>query len=130
MFRTLDAMRSKTFFWDSLTRIRSLPCNPCAAGFSAAVLTVPADRLALVVAPADLPEANGVCFVVQLRDMAVDDVVVDVVLGPELHFLNGSAFGSPSDEFGAAQALGAFAFEIGQGEWEVLVKEEEEDGDE
>jgi len=130
MFRTVNRLRSTPFFWATLTRICPLPCDPCVAGFSAAVLAVPAERLVVVLAPSEHREAENEGFLVQLRDMLVDDLLVDVILGQDYAFLRGAAFGSPSDEFGVAQVLEAFAFEIAQGEWDVHVKGEDDNGNE
>lgn len=114
-------------FWGALMALRPLPCD-MRQGATAAVLSFPKDRLALVVVPVDALPSEETTLLVQLRDMSADgDVVVDVLLGDENRFLRGSAYGAATDEIGAAEALSALMIGVGPGQWDVLTDEVDDD---
>lgn len=126
MLEKVRALRDRPVFWDALTQIRALPCD-LRQGAAGAVLTVPEERLALVVVVLGADASEEVTYRVQLQDMLVGEVAVDATLGSDFHFIRGEAFGASTDEVGAAEALGAFADDIGKGGWDVLSGELDDD---
>lgn len=128
MFQTADSMTGQRLFWQSLEKHRRPPFD-CVASGRSATLTDADQGLALIVAAEDdLDPGVRPRVFVQLLDVPNDALLIDATLDDDLHYLRGSALGTPADELAATETLAMFLPDLGR-DWEMVESGEPEADD-
>lgn len=120
MFELVDSMGAGKYFWESLENLRRPPCDLMSSGVSATLLNE-RKGVALILAPAtDVDDADERCLYVQLRDLGDQEVLLDVTLDANLHYLKGQAMGIHADELAASETLAMYGPDLLAAQWEIV----------
>lgn len=117
MYTTLDYLTKGKYFWQVMQSLWPLPFDP--EYLDSAVLMGDSGELAVVLTRTEnVGDDHGGDWIIQVREVASDKVLLLAKLTPEREFINGNSMGVPVDEASAVHALSIFSGLI-VGTWEM-----------